>query len=89
MTDVTRHLRVSRRLADLRFREFGGGTIAQAIRRARLALVAARLRDTELPVGHIAAACGYDNLQHLANAFRRAYGVTMTDYRNGAVRDRG
>ena len=89
VTDVTRHLRVSRRLADLRFREFGGGTIAQAIRKARLALVAARLRDTELPVGHIAAACGYDNLQHLANAFRRAYGVTMTDYRNGAVRDRG
>ena len=82
--DVTRHLRVSRRLADLRFREFGGGTIAQAIRAARLAHVAARLRETDLPIGHIAAACGYDNLQHLANAFRRAYGTTMSAYRRAS-----
>lgn len=45
----------------------------------------------------LAAACGYDNLQHLANAFRRKYGKTMTAYRNGpetrakpqAERDRG
>ena len=82
--DVARHLRVSRRLADLRFKEFGGGTIAQTIRAARLAHVAARLRETDLPIGHIAAACGYDNLQHLANAFRRAYGMTMSAYRHAS-----
>lgn len=81
VTDVTRHLHVSRRLADLRFKEFGGGTIAQAIRTARLEHVANRLRETKLPIGNIAAACGFDNLQHLANAFRRAYGKTMSAYR--------
>lgn len=83
VTDVIRHLHVSRRLADLRFREFGEGTIAQAIRSARLAHVARRLKETDLAIGSIAAACGFDNLQHLANAFRRAYGMSMSDYRAG------
>ena len=85
VTDVAHHLRISRRLADLRFREFGGGTIAQAIRTARLEHVAMRLRETDLSISHIAAACGFDNLQHLANAFRRAYGMTMTAYRKSGA----
>lgn len=79
--DVVRHLRVSRRLADLRFREFGRGTIAAAIRQERLAHVADRLRETDLPINRIASACAFENLQHLANAFKRHYGVTMSDYR--------
>ena len=85
VSDVVRHLHVSRRLADLRFREFGGGSIAEAIRKARLKLVATRLRETDLPIGSIASACGFDNLQHLANAFRREYGMTMSAYRSGTA----
>ena len=81
VSDVVNHLHVSRRLADLRFNEFGGGSIADAIRKARLELVATRLRETDLPIGSIAAACGFDNLQHLANLFRREYGMTMSAYR--------
>lgn len=84
VTDVVRHLHVSRRLADLRFREFGGGSIADAIRKARLELVATRLKETDLPIGSIASACGFDNVQHLANAFRREFGRTMSAYRSSA-----
>lgn len=79
--DVVRHLHVSRRLADLRFREFDGGTIAGEIRKARLARVAERLRETNLPINKIASAGAFENLQHLANAFRRQYGASMSEYR--------
>ncbi len=82
VADVARHLHVSRRLADLRFREFGEGSLAATIRRIRLDHVARRLIETDYPVGRIAAACGFTNLQHLANVFRRTFGQTMTDYRH-------
>ena len=82
--DVVRHLGVSRRLADLRFHEAGERSIARAILRARLDEVARRLRESESPIGQIAAACSFGNVQHLANAFRRQYQTSMTDYRLSA-----
>ncbi len=45
--DVVRALRVSRRLADLRFHEQAGTTLASAISEARLALVAKHLTETD------------------------------------------
>ena len=80
--DVVRHLGVSRRLADLRFAQFAGKTISQSIVETRLGEVAKRLSGTKLPVKHIAAACSFSNVKHLANAFRRHYGMSMTEFRN-------
>ena len=79
--DVVRHLGVSRRLADLRFKESGERSIARAITDARLEEVAKRLRKSNAPVGQIASACSFGKLQHLANAFKRKYGVSMSDFR--------
>ena len=55
-----------------------------AIQRARLAEVAKRLRANEAPISHIASQCAFDNLQHLANAFKRRYVMTMTAYRQSS-----
>ncbi len=79
--DVVRHLGVSRRLADLRFKESGEPSLARVISNARLDEVAKRLKESEAPIGKIASACSFENLQHLANAFHRRFGMSMSDYR--------
>lgn len=79
--DVAVHLGVSRRLADLRFREQTGETLTGTILRLRLEEVAARLTATAAPVKAVAAGCGFANANHLSNAFRRHFGMSMTAYR--------
>lgn len=79
--DVVRHLGVSRRLADLRFKESGELSLARVISNARLDEVAKRLKESEAPIGKIASACSFENIQHLANAFHRRFGMSMSDYR--------
>ena len=79
--DVVRHLGVSRRLADLRFKESGELSLARVIANIRLDEVAKRLKESKAPIGKIASACSFENLQHLANAFRRRFGMSMSDYR--------
>ena len=79
--DVVRHLGVSRRLADLRFKESGELSLARVIANVRLDEVAKRLKESDAPIGKIASACSFENLQHLANAFHRRFGMSMSDYR--------
>ena len=79
--DVVRHLGVSRRLADLRFKESGELSLARVISNVRLDEVAKRLKESDAPIGKIASACSFENLQHLANAFHRRFGTSMSNYR--------
>ena len=79
--DVVRHLGVSRRLADLRFRQIQHESILQAISRARIRLVKKRLLTTRDPLTHIAADCGFRSGAALARFFARETGTTMTAWR--------
>ena len=79
--DVVAHLRVSRRLADLRFRELQHTSIGEEITRVRLAEVQRLLRTTRDPIDAIAAKCGYENPNYLKNLFRRRFSMTMRDFR--------
>jgi len=83
VTDVVNHLGVSRRLADLRFRECLGKSIHETIRERKFNELAIRLLTSNRDIGNIAAALGFDDLSYLGRLFRRRYGVTMTDWRNG------
>ena len=82
VSDVVAHLHVSRRLADKRFREIHGKSILEAITECRLEEVARRLVMSRLPIGKIAAQCGFANLAYLGKLFRRRYGVTMGGWRH-------
>ena len=82
--DVVAHLRCSRRLADLRFREFQGESIRHCIERHRLDEVKRRLAETDAPLSRIAAHCGFTGLKQLEKAFRARYGQTLRDWRAGA-----
>ena len=82
--DVSRHLKVSRRLADLRFRELQGTTIGETIISLRLAEVKRLLRSTKEPIDSIAALCGYSNPNYLKNLFKRRFAMSMRDFRGRA-----
>jgi len=80
--DVVRELKVSRRLADLRFTDIQGESIGKAILRTRLEAVARRLVATNDTLDNIAFSCGFRKLDRLRTAFKAWYGVTMQEYRN-------
>ena len=79
--DVVRELKVSRRLADLRFSELQGESIGKAILRTRLEAVSRRLVATNDTFANIAASCGFNKLDRLQTAFKDHYGLTMRDWR--------
>lgn len=79
--DVVQHLKVSRRLADLRFREVCGKSIMATIRDVRLDHVAKLLVDTDLSLGEIASRCAYKNENSLRNQFKAKFKMSMRDYR--------
>ncbi len=79
--DVVRHLKCSRRLADLRFRELQMRSILQAITDRRLDEVRRRLRETKENIDVISAACGYSNPNYLKNLFKKRFAMSMSDFR--------
>ncbi len=74
VADVVRHCHVSRRLLDLRFRQFEGKSVNEAILEARLAEVKSRLLITELPFSKLAASCGFANPYYLKKLLICRYG---------------
>jgi len=80
--DVVRHVSASRRGTELRFRETLGHTVLDEIQRVRLERVCTLLRETNLPIGEIVRACGFDSESHVSTLFRRRFGCTMRDFRS-------
>ncbi len=85
--DVIRHLKCSRRLADMRFRELQKRTILEAITERRLEEVKRLLAETDDTIETIAGKCGYKAASHLMSLFRKHFSMTMRDFRRTAVKD--
>ena len=83
--DVVKELKVSRRLADLRFSEIQGESIGKAILRTRLEAVRRLLVTTNDTLGNIANSCAFRKLERLNAAFKAKYGMTMSEYRASAT----
>lgn len=84
--DVVRHLKCSRRLADLRFRELQGRSILEAITERRLDEVKRRLAGTRSTIDSIAVSCGYGSPGYLKNLFKKRFGMSMRDFRARTAR---
>lgn len=85
--DVVRHLNVSRRHAEVRFRAACGLSLLEEIQNVRLERVERLLAGTGLPLAEIGARCGFSTDVHLRRVFKRRFGVSMRDYRKmGKVR---
>jgi LacI family transcriptional regulator len=75
--DVVAHLKVSRRLAELRFRQTCGRSILDEIQSVRLERVRRLVTETDYPVSEITDRSGFQTDDHLRRMFKRAYGVSM------------
>jgi LacI family transcriptional regulator len=79
--DVVKHLNVSRRLAELRFRQAVGHSIHDELQNARLAQVRRLLQETDLSIAEITEHCGYESESYLGLVFRKNLNVTMRQFR--------
>ena len=79
--DVVRHLGVSPRLAELRFRELRGETIRAAIEKERLDLVKRLLRTTARPIESIAREAGFKSPIRLSLLFHQRTGQSPRAWR--------
>ena len=80
--DVARHLKVSRRLLDKRFREVTGKTVLSAIHAAQLENVRHLLLTTTLSISEIGTLYHFRSESQLKRLFKQAFGQTMSTYRN-------
>ena len=81
VSDVAAHLRVSRRLADQRFRENAGTSIRRTIEDCRMKLAEKAIAETARPIRQIAKECGYRNIKTFEAAFRRRHTTTPGQFR--------
>ena len=81
VSEVAQHMRVSRSLLDLRFREIQHETVHDAAIRIRLAEVQRRLRTTKDRIEKISRDCGWNNLNPLKGLFRKTFGCSMRAWR--------
>lgn len=79
--DVAKHLRVSRRLCDLRFGECHGKTVLDAILDIRFDAIKRRLSTSKAPIGKITAECGFPCELHAKRMFKKRFGMTMREWR--------
>ena len=81
---LAHELGVSRRLLELRFRQFKGTTVAAALDARRFDELFLRLADTDEPIARVASACGFRDLTNLARRFKARTGLTMRAWRTQA-----
>jgi LacI family transcriptional regulator len=72
---------LSRRVLEKRFRKYLKYSALEEIRRVRTDQIARMLVETELPVGQIAEALGFEDVQHVARYFRAGKGLSPLAYR--------
>lgn len=81
--DVAAALGVSRRLLSLRYAEFEGRSVHEALVGRRLEEVKRLLIKTDAPIAAITARCGFANANYLKRLFKRRTGQTMREWRCG------
>lgn len=78
---LAHELGVSRRLLELRFRQFKGTTVAKALDARRFDELLRRLADTDDSIARVARVCGFRDLTNLARRFKSRTGLTMRAWR--------
>jgi len=81
VADVALAAGLSRRALERRFRSQIGNSILDQIRKARTAQICRMLVETDLPVGRIAEALGFEDIQHFARYFRSGRDMSPLAYR--------
>jgi AraC family transcriptional regulator len=65
------------------FRRHTGSTIGEYVRKLRVERARALIESNEMPLGQIAAECGFSDQPHLTRTFKQHTGLTPAKYREG------
>jgi len=85
---VVQHTNLSRRALEQRFRSVLGHSIHDEIQRVRLELLTRMLVETRQSVSDVARALGFADASHASRLFRKAKGISPTEYRQQHQRGR-
>ena len=81
VTDVAKHLGVSRRTLEMRVKFATGGSILELIRNVRFKNICRLLKTTDLSVSEVIIRSGYNLTSNVGIVFKKTYGMTMRQYR--------
>ena len=76
-------LNVSQAYLSSQFKQYFNVTMISYVNNLRVEKAAELLSNTDTPVQDIATLCGFSNGDALTRVFKKKYGVTPTDFRNG------
>lgn len=79
--DVAKHLHVSRRLCDMRFRECHSTTMLSVILDIKFETLKRRLISSKTSIGKLTAACGFSCENHAKRLFKKRFGMSMREWR--------
>jgi LacI family transcriptional regulator len=79
--DVLRHVPLSRRVLESRFRKWLGRSPHEEIERVRMAQVMRLLRESDLSIDQIATRTGFPDSRYMATAFKRRTGQSPRSFR--------
>ena len=79
--DVAAFMKISRRLAELRFRECAGRTILDEIHAVRIQCACQLLLGSSLPVSSVSTSCGYASQNAFCRMFTKTIGKTPSVWR--------
>ena len=83
--DVVKQIGGSRRHAECRFKEFVGKSIGEELLAVRIEMAKKLLSDPSVPIGAVAARCGYSDDSLLRRAFKSATGMSLSGYRKSIL----
>ena len=81
VNDVADYLGLTRSYFTNLFKKWAGQSPQEYLMQYRLKIACRQLAETALPVQEIAAHVGYENQMTFSKMFRKAYGISPTEYR--------
>lgn len=89
VTDLLKHIPISRRVLESRFQKILGRTPHEEITRIKITRVKQLLSETDLSLSEIAARVSYQHDEYLSVAFKKAVGIPPSEYRSNHQSKRG
>ena len=79
--DVARHLKISRRLLDLRFKQYESRSVAESITGRKLENVKQLLANSGVQIKDAFKRSGFGNVAYATKLFRETFGITPENWR--------
>ena len=83
LDDIAARGRVSRTMCNNLFKKFAGNSPFEELTKVRLRKVSEYLTDSSFSMSDIATMTGFSSANYMTELFKREYGMSPREYRNG------